>query len=210
VCLIRVKKRPLPRCSWLFNMRGHLLLGGDMYTCIPARTYLAAEVSVGRSERKGDLQSLIGFSRDLTIGPDALKSLPEASPGHQEPPVRAKGGSEEHQNTPARCVCERMLMDARTSGDTHARGAKNGTTAEPEVATLPSLVGWGHVCEKNPARWGALSIERQFSRLPQQSQLESARPAAQHYSSSLCCSPQQIFNRLKRGRRKLVPLHQVL
>ena len=91
----------------------------QLYERIQQRRLVLAE-----SERKGDLQSLIGSSRYLTIGPDALRSLPEASPGHQEPSGRAKGGAEEHQNTPARCVCERMLMDARKSSDTKPVGPK--------------------------------------------------------------------------------------
>jgi hypothetical protein len=56
----------------------HFLLGADMYTCKPARTYTAALVSVGR----------IREDRELTINPDTLKSLPEASPGHQDAPRR--------------------------------------------------------------------------------------------------------------------------
>jgi hypothetical protein len=40
---------------------------------------------LAESERKGDLKTLIEPSRYLTIGPDALKSHPEASLGHQQP-----------------------------------------------------------------------------------------------------------------------------
>ena len=56
-------------------MRDLFLLGADMYTCI--------DVPIGE---ESDLQPLNGPSRYLTIGPDALKSLPEAFPGHQEVP----------------------------------------------------------------------------------------------------------------------------
>jgi len=73
-----------------------------MYTRTKQRRLALAE-----SERKGDLQPLIGPSRYLTIGPDALKSLPEASPGPSS--VLSVSGP----------ATKRSL----------SRGAKNGTTA---------------------------------------------------------------------------------
>ena len=64
----------------------HFLLGADMYTCKPARTYPAAQISVGRIREKCDLQHLIGPTPYLTIPPDALKLLPEAPWGIRKCP----------------------------------------------------------------------------------------------------------------------------